>query len=80
MTLKRQGQCACGAAATLEISAEGWDAVPPWFQLTATCAGTCPVTHETMTADQIDATGWRYDGPTGRWSRLVDTSVEGWVP
>jgi hypothetical protein len=72
--LKHRGRCSGGALADLEISPDGWDAVPPWFQLRTACTANCAVTYAAMTGEEVRAIGWIYEGTTDRWSRLANTS------
>ena len=80
---KKQIVCeGCGAAAELEVIPDGFDDVLPGsYTLTRTCSGSCPKAYSPLTAEQASAlTGHTWDGATGPWTRLVATSVEGWVP
>lgn len=58
----------------------GGDATPSGFTLLKVCHGSCPETSTVLTADAVQQlTGQSYDGTTGRWTRLAESSVVGWV-
>lgn len=55
------------------------DATPSGFTLSKVCHGSCAETTAVLTAEAVvRLTGQSYDGTTGRWTHLPESSVVGW--
>ncbi|MEZ5290426.1 MAG: hypothetical protein R2745_05040 [Vicinamibacterales bacterium] len=71
----------CGKPAAVVVTPDAHDAQPASYTYTRTCSGECPpATRSLAPHDAQELTGHTYDGATGRWTRLISTSVEGWIP
>ncbi len=70
----------CGDRCDHTVTPVGDDAVPSGFMLVKVCHGSCAETATVLSAEAVlQLTGQSYDGVTGRWTRLAESPVVGWV-